>query len=156
MKPVLFVFMMVTFCCSYVNGQSGVPPYDSKSSLLHDTIVQMDSIFFDAYNNCRLDVFEQIISEDLEFYHDRGGLSTSKKDLIQALKNNICGKVARELMEGSIEVYQIPGFGAVEMGAHRFHNRHEKPPSTSRHSKFVQIWKREPGGWKLTRVISLH
>jgi hypothetical protein len=49
-------------------------------------------------------VQEHIISENLEFYHDQGGLLTSKTKLIAALKNNICGKVTRELLKGSIEV----------------------------------------------------
>jgi hypothetical protein len=73
---------------------------------------------------------------------------------VQATKNNICGKVARELLAGSIEVYPIPNYGAVQMGFHRFHNLREK--STSRFSKFVHTWNKENGRWKLARVISLH
>jgi hypothetical protein len=102
-----------------------------------------------------MDVFESVISQDLEFYHDRGGLSTSKSEMIKSLKNNICGKVTRELLEGSIEVYPIPNYGAVQMGAHRFYNK-EKNSGPSPYAKFVQIWDQENGMWKLTRVISLH
>jgi hypothetical protein len=99
-------------------------------------------------------VQEQLIAADLEFYHDRGGVTTSKKALIEALKNNICGKVTRELLKGSIEVYPIPNYGAVEMGYHRFHNKSEN--STSPFARFVNIWHHENGQWKITRVISLH
>ena len=62
---------------------------------LYDSIVAMDVLWEDAYNNCKLDVMEELISEDLEFYHDQGGLMTSKQKLNEALKNNICvhGKV---------------------------------------------------------------
>ena len=95
-----------------------------------------------------------LISEDVEFYHDRGGLTTSKKQLIEATRNNICYKVKRELLKGSIEIYPIPNYGAVQMGAHRFHNLIEK--SMSRYSKFVHTWHNENGQWKLARVISLH
>lgn len=116
----------------------------------------MDSILFEAYNNCRLKVFASLISDDIEFYHDRGGLTTSKKDLIDAVKNNICGKVSRELLTGSIEVYPIPDYGAVQMGAHRFYNNQEKTSGPSSFSKFVHTWHRENGRWKLARVISLH
>src|SRR5688572_17281343 len=122
--------------------QTGVPSFLPESVALQDTIEMMDSIFFDAYNNCKLEVFEKLISEDVEFYHDRGGLSTSKPELITALKNNICGKVKRELLSGSIEVYPIPNFGAVQMGAHRFYNFSEKDPGPSRFAKFVHTWKR--------------
>ena len=122
---------------------------------LYDSIVMMDAQWEDAYNNCKLDVMEEIISEDLEFYHDQGGLMTSKKKLTEALKNNICGKVTRELKKGSLEVYPINGYGAVEMGMHAFHNSKE-PNSESHYSKFVHLWKRENGKWRITRVISLH
>ncbi len=122
---------------------------------LYDSIVMMDAIWGDAYNNCKLNVMEEIISEDLEFYHDQGGLMTSKLKLNEALKNNICGKVTRELKQGSLEVYPINGYGAVEMGLHAFRNNKE-PNSKPHYSKFVHLWKREKGKWQITRVISLH
>ncbi len=121
---------------------------------MYDTIVYLDSVLFEGYNTCKLDRFEKYFSEHIEFYHDKGGLTTSKKELIESLKNNICGKVTRELIKGSIEVYPIPGYGAVQMGSHRFHNIREN--STSRIGKFVHTWHRENGVWKITRVISLH
>lgn len=135
-------------------GQSQIPPYKPESKELYDSIVHMDSVWEDSYNNCKLDVQEQLISTDLEFYHDRGGVMTSKKALIEALKNNICGKVTRELLKGSIEVYPIANYGAVEMGYHRFHNKNEN--STSQFARFINIWHHENGQWKITRVISLH
>ncbi|MEJ0029907.1 MAG: nuclear transport factor 2 family protein [Bacteroidota bacterium] len=104
----------------------------------------MDAAWEDAYNNCKVDVMNDIISEDLEFYHDQGGLLTSKTELIEALKKNICNKVTRELQKGSIEVYEIPGYGAVEMGLHGFHNLQE-PNSKPHFAKFVHLWKRDGG-----------
>lgn len=114
----------------------------------------MDSLFFDAYNTCKPAVMDSMFADDIEFYHDQGGLRTSKAQLMEALKNNICGKVNRELLAGSIEVYPIPNFGAIEMGVHRFHNLQEK--STSRYSKFVHTWRKSGNSWQLTRVVSLH
>jgi hypothetical protein len=135
---------------------AGLPAYVPADQLLHDTIARLDSLFFDAYNNCRLDVFASMVSEDIEFYHDRGGKSTSKSGLVSSIKNNICGKVRRELLAGSIEVYPIPGYGAVQLGAHRFYNNQEADRGPSRFARFVHTWQRENGTWKLTRVISLH
>ncbi len=162
MKKVLSFFLLaigvgiyILSCSSVKNTTTNqLPSYSPESKALHDSIAYMDSVFFEAYNNCRLDKYEGLISDDVEFYHDRGGLMTSKKDLVQATKNNICGKVARELLAGSIEVYPIPNYGAVQMGFHRFHNLREK--STSRFAKFVHTWHKENGQWKLARVISLH
>jgi hypothetical protein len=75
---------------------------------------------------------------------------------MQALEKNICGKVKRELVAGSIEVYPIKDFGAVEMGIHRFHNNQEPPGTPSHAGKFVIIWQHTNNTWKITRVISLH
>jgi hypothetical protein len=105
-----------------------------------------------------LDSIEQqaaLISEDIEFFHDTGGLSTSKTDIIEALKTNICGKVTRKLIKGSIEVYPINNYGVVQMGYHKFYNNQE-PDAISNPSKFVTIWKKDNEDWKMTRIISLH
>ncbi len=149
----LFLMTWSSLCFS----QSNLPPYQKTvKQEFYDAIAQTDSIFFNGYNTCNLVLVDSMISEDLEFYHDVTGLSTSKKDVMQALKNNICGKVTRTLLPGSIEVYEVPGYGAVEMGFHGFRNNQEKDPGEMHYSKFVHIWRWENGKWKLTRVISLH
>jgi len=153
-KANTILLLIIALSCSTAKAQLPVPPYKPESKELYDSIVHMDSVWEDSYNNCKLDVQEQLISDDLEFYHDRGGVMTSKKALIEALKNNICGKVTRELLKGSIEVYPIANYGAVEMGYHGFHNKTEK--GTSHYARFIHIWHRENGQWKITRVISLH
>ncbi len=122
---------------------------------LQHKIEELDSIFFTAYNNCNLEQQTALISEDIEFFHDKGGLSTSKTDIIEAMKTNICGKVTRELIKGSIEVYPIHNYGAVQMGYHKFFNNQE-PDAISNPSKFVTIWKKDNNDWKMTRIISLH
>ena len=129
-------------------------PVSDTPKTLYDSIVMMDTRWEDAYDNCKMDVMEELISEDLEFFHDQGGLLTSKKLLNEALRNNICGKVSRELKAGSIEVFPIPGYGAVEMGLHGFHNKQQQ--HADHYAKFVHIWKRENGQWKIKRAIRLH
>lgn len=129
-------------------------PYVPDDKKLYDEIVKMDSIFFTAYNNCDLETQRSLLSDTLEFYHDKGGLSTSKKETMDAIEKNICGKVKRELMPGSVEVYPINNYGAVEIGYHRFHNLVEK--SISRPGKFISIWQRKGNSWQMSRIISLH
>lgn len=129
-------------------------PYVPDSKELYDEIVKMDSIFFGAYNNCDIEKQASLLSDSLEFYHDKGGLSTSKKDVMDAVRRNICNKVQRELVQGSVEVYPINNYGAVETGYHRFHNLVEK--SISRPGKFVIIWQKKGSSWQMTRIISLH
>jgi hypothetical protein len=130
-------------------------PIHSQAQSLYETVVKLDSIFFAAYNTCDLDKQSDFYSDSIEFYHDQGGLMTSKKDLLEGTRKNICGKVTRELVKGSIEVSPIAGYGAVEIGMHMFHNNQEKN-QVPHPSKFVMIWRNKDGKWSITRVISLH
>ena len=147
------------FTCSpgAVIAQVETPKYQlSVSQALYDSIVYLDSIFFDAYNQCKITVMDSLLSENLEFYHDKGGFSNSKKQTMEAVKKNICGKVTRELLKGSIEVYQIQDYGAVQMGFHAFHNKQETQTGPAHFSKFIHIWQKKANRWQITRVISLH
>jgi hypothetical protein len=132
--------------------------YHPVDQQLYDTIVRLDSLFFAAYNTCsvNLDTYASFYADSLEFYHDAGGFSNSKQYTVDATKKNICGKVTRELVKGSIEVYPIKDFGAVEMGLHMFHNNQEPPPKHPKISRFIVIWHHTDIGWKISRVISLH
>jgi ketosteroid isomerase-like protein len=151
LKPTIFIVVAVVSLTGFKTPKSSL----SEQKSLYDTIVAMDAAWEDAYNNCKLDVMNDIMSDDLEFYHDQGGLVTSKPKLIEALQQNICNKVTRELQKGSIEVHEIPGYGAVEMGLHGFHNSQE-PNSKPHFAKFVHLWKHDGDKWRITRVISLH
>ena len=132
--------------------------YQPDDKKLYDTIVYMDSVFFDAYNTCNvnLEKYGSFYSDSIEFYHDKGGLMTSKQDIIDATNKNVCGKVTRELVKGSVEVYPINNYGAVEIGLHKFHNNTDKKGTPSKVGRFVITWKHEDNRWKITRVISLH
>lgn len=158
MKKIVYVLLLL-IAGGTVNAQKTVGntayTYKPDSQELYQAIVKMDSIFFDAYNNCRMDVQEMIYSDTIEFYHDKGGLMTSKQGILDATKKNICGKVIRTLVPGSVEVYPIAGFGAIEIGLHRFFNKQE-PDAPQHDSKFIMIWKQVGTEWKISRVVSLH
>jgi ketosteroid isomerase-like protein len=140
------LLMFVMFCvASCAQSQASDPA-------LFKTIQTLDTKLFDAYNHCDLPAFSSLVADDIEFYHDKTGLSVGRQALVDAIKNNICGKVTRELVPGSLEVYPIAGYGAVEIGVHRFHNPDEE--SNVGEAKFVQLWQNKDGGWKISRVIS--
>jgi hypothetical protein len=64
--------------------------------------------------------------------------------------------VTRELVPGTLEVYPIADYGAVEIGVHRFHHPGHETTESVGEAKFIQLWQKEKkdGSWKLTRVIS--
>jgi hypothetical protein len=65
-------------------------------------------------------------------------------------------KVTRKLVEESIEVYLLKGFGVVEIALHKFHNNTEKQGEPSYASKFVIFWTNDTNVWTITKLVSLH
>lgn len=146
MKIQKIIASLLLMVCFY-NGYS-------QTTELYQKVVELDSIFFQAYNNCDLAKQAAFYSDSIEFFHDKAGLETSKKQILEDTKKYICGKINRTVVKGSIEVSPIPGYGAVELGSHTFYNNVEN--TTSNPSKFVIIWKNTNGVWTITKVISLH
>jgi hypothetical protein len=135
-------------------------PYGTPSPIvqhtpdsLFRTVAALDTKLFDAYNHCDLATLGDLVSNDLEFYHDKTGLTVGKKPFVDAIQQNICGKVERTLVAGSLEVYPLAHYGAVEIGIHRFtHPGH--PEEGVGEAKFVMLWQNKEGKWFITRAIS--
>ncbi len=130
---------------------------EPSAAELGRTVAALDTKLFDAYNRCDLDTLATIVADDLEFYHDKSGLSRGRAPFIEAIKNNICGKVHRDLVPGSLEVYPLHTYGAVEIGSHVFCDPRQTAkcdPAKSGAAKFVMLWQNDGGTWRLTRVIS--
>jgi hypothetical protein len=142
---------LVAFPAAAANAQSArrEPP----DTALFRTIASMDSALFDSYNRCDLPRFASFIADSVEFYHDQTGLMVGVRNLTEAIRQNICGKVVRELVPGTLEVYPMKNYGAVEIGVHRFHPPGAKPGEGG-DAQFVHLWQNNGGAWKITRVIS--
>src|SRR5690348_7132378 len=121
---------------------------------LDKTITALDAALFDSYNKCDLEKFASFLVEDVEFYHDQGGVTLGRAALTDSVKKNICGKVTRELVPGSLQVYYMKGYGAVEIGVHRFHHPGHDDTEPVGEAKFIHLWQYKDGAWKITRVIS--
>ena len=131
---------------------------DSASpTALYVEIFQADSTLFHASDNCDSATYKKFWSDDLEFYHDLGGLSVGIKNELQSFRE-MCARgshIRRELVKGSLEVYPIKNYGAIQIGSHRFFHTNkgqkEKPSGTY---KFIHVWQKKDGQWKISRVIS--
>ncbi|MDA6072286.1 nuclear transport factor 2 family protein [Flavobacterium sp. AC] len=122
-----------------------------KMDLLKTEIIKMDSLLFDvAFNQCDVSLFKKIIADDVEFYDDRSGLSTSKPNEIKSLlaKCDRPEKLTRKLTSCTID--KLGDFGAVQIGEHTFYIN-GKPEGTGR---FIHIWERKDHDWKLKRIVS--
>lgn len=121
---------------------------------MFQTIARLDTTFFDAYNRCDLKTIETLVAADLEFYHDQTGLALGRQTLLDDLQKYICGKVRRELVPASMEVYPLKGYGAVQIGVHRFRHPGRDDVEPMGEAKFITIWHEQNGAWQMARVIS--
>ena len=130
-------------------------PDSTRETELFRTVASLDSALFDSYNRCDLKKFASFFVDSVEFYHDQTGLMVGAQNVTEAIRKNICGKVNRDLVPGTLEVYPMNGYGAVEIGVHRFHPPNTRPTDASA-AKFVMLWQNKNGVWKITRVISFN
>ncbi len=138
-----------------LNAQA-VPSLDSikTEAELTRAITVLDKQLFDAYNTCDLEKFQSFFTEDVEFYHDQGGVTLGSKALTESIKNNICGTTQRVLVEKTLEVHPMKGYGAVEMGTHQFTHPWKQDHGVVGEGKFIHLWQYKDGTWKITRAIS--
>ena len=123
---------------------------------LFDTISALDHTVFDAFNHCdakgELDRHASYFAPDVEFYHDEGGVTWTRRAMIANTAKNVCGHFRRELVPGSLKVYPIKDFGAIETGVHRFCQfRMDKCEGIA---DFTIVWRRQGDKWQITRVLS--
>ena len=79
---------------------------------------------FAAFNDHDIPKLMGYFTPALEFYHDKGGLAgyaQTQQGFTQVSKQS--PDIRRELVLGSLEVYPVPGYGAIEVGTHRFCHR---------------------------------
>jgi hypothetical protein len=149
------VILIVIMHLCVITLVSAQPVNSPKATAdLYKEIETMDSILFNAFNTRDTSEFKTMFADDLEFYHDKGGL-TGYDHTIEFMRSTAKANngLRRDLVKGSLEVYPIPGYGAMEIGSHTFcHVESGKPDCGT--FRFVHIWQKKGGTWKITRVVS--
>lgn len=149
---IIFIFTIVFYASTKAQVEN--------NSTLYKTILSKDSLLFDVgFNTCDINQFENLLSENLRFYHDKDGIS-GKQKFIFDLKNGICNslenrQVKRFLIKESTQIFPLYKngilYGAVQNGEHMFS---EKRESQAGIAKFTNVWELENGEWKLTNSFS--
>ncbi len=162
MKPIftkyLLAFFMIALsisCTSETEKPDSVPEkVKPVNQALYDSIEMLDRLLFDAFNAHNVDSLMSYFTNDLEFFHDNGGLAgyeQTKENFSKLFSNN--NDIRRKLVAGSLEVYPIKDYGAIHIASQEFcHTEKGKPDCGV--SKFVMVWKNENGNWKISRVVS--
>lgn len=132
----------------------------TKKNSLFKEIQKVDSLFFEAYNTKNLKTYSAFISPEIEFYHDKNGMINSKNRVIHSLKKmiekekNTNYSIKRKLVKESLEVYEIPLYGAIEKGIHQFIEVNKDGQKSITQAKFIHLWKYEKDKWVITKVFS--
>jgi len=154
----IITFTVVSFLMNYGYSQS------NKDSELFKTLKANDSIIFEiSFNKCDLSVLDNLLAEDLEFYHDKGGITNSKEEFVNGMRHGLCKKdnpykSRRELIKESLEVFPLYKngelYGALQKGIHRFFETHNGKENSGSVAKFSHLWLKDNEQWYLKRVIS--
>ena len=153
---VFSLLLFITAACVIHKKNNAESNAVSVSKDLYDTIAHLDSTLFEAFNRRDLAAIRTFFSEELEFYHDLGGVTNYTQNLNAFGRTFLSErKLRRELVKSSLEVYPIKDFGAVETGVHRFYVTEKgQKEKLSSEAKFVHLWQKKNEEWKITRIIS--
>ena len=126
----------------------------AQSPQLLETVAQLDEKMFGAFNAHDVDLLMSMFTDDVEFYHDKGGLTNyqqTREGFTRMFGNS--PDIRRELIPGSLQVYPIKDFGAIEIGTHRFCHK-ENGKDDCGNFPFVMVWRKIGDSWKVSRAIS--
>ena len=133
---------------------SPAPP-EAQDELTRE-IAALDTDVFDAFNHCgepgKLEEHASYFSPDVEFYHDTGGVTWTRDEMIANTRKYVCGNFTRELVPGTLKVYPVKDFGAISQGVHRFCQ--VQSGKCEGLADFTIVWRRQGGTWQITRVLS--
>ena len=140
-----------------------VPPQPELTRQIHDADAALFKLFFEG--PCDVPRFRSMITDDIEFYHDKGGFNVGKPEDFVAQFKDRCAKLSdptsfrqrRELVESSLHVDPIPGWGAMEVGDHDFYERRGPRGEWKLVGKasFAMVWVLgHDGKWRVSRVLS--
>lgn len=134
-----------------------------RSSDLFKTLKACDSLLFDiGYNTCNIQMFEDFVADDFEFYHDQGGITNSKVAFVASIRDGLCKMdytPRRELDDASMEVFPLYSngvlYGAIQNAVHSFYAIEKgKPEYITSTARFTHLWLLQDGEWKLIRGLS--
>jgi hypothetical protein len=143
---------LLLFCVS--SGGILAQTEATTTAVLRDEIARADASMFDAFNAHDLDETKRWFAPELEFYHDKDG-ALSYAEVMEGFRKLFAQNngLKRELVKGSLEVYPIKDFGAIEVGSHRFCHV-ENGRDDCGVFKFVLVWRQTDGRWQVTRALS--
>ena len=138
---------------------------ETEDQKLTNLILEQDRLFWNAYNTCDLESFKKFFTDDVEFYHDQGGVTLGVNALTETVRTNLCGsnprRVRREAVPDSVKVFPLRNgreiYGAVISGEHLFYvTEPGKKESLAGRANFTHLWLIKNGTARMSRVLSFN
>lgn len=160
-RAIYLTFMAIVTYFSINQGYGQNKHIKVKRNELYLKIAYLDSCVFATAYTCNSALNQKYFTENLEFYHDKAGLLyNSRQAFLKSNENKFCGeqngfKLRRELVSGSMTVYPLSDYGAVQTGVHRFYQTSNgEKEKLVEIGKFTMIWVFKNNEWQISRVIS--
>lgn len=148
--PALLVTIIALSGCRPALRPPALPTAEAQLDI---EIQAMDDSMTLRFNAHDAESLMSLFASDVEFYHDTQGVQD-----YHAVSAGFHGLFAsgsdirRERLK-PLDVYPVPGYGALEVGRHRFcHTENDRRDCGT--FEFVQAWRRTSNGWKIARVMS--
>ena len=152
----LFIFLLLLIF-------SGMAQAQNTEEKVAQTILKKDSLFWDTYNRCDTTNYNQFFSDDVEFYHDKGGITKGVESMAMSIKKNLCSnsdfRIRREEVTGTVKFFPLHNngviYGAILTGEHLFYILEKgKEARLDGKARFTHLWLLKDNIWKMSRILS--
>jgi Domain of unknown function (DUF4440) len=158
-------FVVTLLMCASVarsaSAQQASEPEIPTGQQLVDLIAELHSKLVTAYTTCDINTFVSMMAPDVENYHDEFGRVVGREAAKNLLVEGVCAMLKQgiqprnELVVGSLEVYRIEKFGALEFERSTFWLRRPGEQETKVGTlKEITLWERRDGVWMVSRHIA--
>lgn len=124
---------------------------------------EADRAFWAAFNGCDQIGMAERFTSDVEFYHDKTGLTQSRDAVTASMFTGPCAnpaalRVRREAIVGTDRFYPLADGFAVLEGEHRFlATRSRQSERHDSKARYFELWQRDrANAWRMRRVISFN
>jgi len=151
------VLLALTFFAAQAHAVAAGPTPAATEAAVR----QADDAYWAAYNRADPAGLNAFLSDDVEFYHDRGGTLIGKKAL--AAVNSEMGSgdhiLRRDAIAGTVKFFPMRQddviYGYLSTGEHQFTVvPRDKPAFLAGRAIFTQLWVLQGKEWKVSRIFS--